>query len=412
MASTLNQRAIELIAVNTDMQDLEKCVVRKRIHVGKNLTRGLGTGMNPELGRQAAEENRSEIVEAMKGADLVFITAGLGGGTGSGAAPVVAEIAKENGALTVAIVTKPFTFEGTQRSRIAEEALMRLRERVDALIVVPNDRVFNVIKKETPLVRAFEKIDEILHDTLSGITELIASTGIINVDFSDVRTIMKEAGAAIVGVGTATSQNRALEAATQALNSPLLEFSIEGARGVLFGISGGRDMRMSEINDIAKAITATVDPSARIIFGAYHDRKLKAGSLKVTLIATGFSGTVKTSPELMSIPSLFGDIETTAKETKTETKNSPIQPKERERERERDRDREQAIPKDLRRPVEKSVASTPAATTKENSGVREFKVPTASEKKQAPAVTPIEQIEKDGSTWEIPAFLRRKRSRE
>jgi cell division protein FtsZ len=406
MASTLNQRAIELIAVNTDMQDLEKCVVRKRIHVGKNLTRGLGTGMNPELGRQAAEENRSEIVEAMKGADLVFITAGLGGGTGSGAAPVVAEIAKENGALTVAIVTKPFTFEGTQRSRIAEEALMRLRERVDALIVVPNDRVFNVIKKETPLVRAFEKIDEILHDTLSGITELIASTGIINVDFSDVRTIMKEAGAAIVGVGTSTSQNRALEAATQALNSPLLEFSIEGARGVLFGISGGRDMRMSEINDIAKAITATVDPSARIIFGAYHDRKLKAGALKVTLIATGFSGTVKTSPELMSIPSLFGDIETSAKETKPESKNTAPVTKERERE------REQAIPKDLRRPVEKIVTANTTTQTKEGSGIKEFKIVGSPEKKTPPPQPAQEPTQSESSTWEIPAFLRRKRSRE
>ena len=297
MSEHLNLRAIDLVAVNTDMQDLEKCSVRKRIHIGKNLTRGLGTGMNPELGRQAAEENRSEIVEAAKGADLVFITAGLGGGTGSGAAPVVAEIAREQGALTVAIVTKPFTFEGTQRSRVAEEALMRLRERVDALIVVPNDRVFNVIKKDTPVTRAFEKIDEILRDAISGITELIAATGIVNVDFSDVRTIMKEAGASLIGVGIASGEKRAIEAASLALNSPLLEFSVEGARGVLFGISGGRDLKMTEINEIAKAITATVDPSAKIIFGAYQDRKLKAGSLKVTLIATGFSGTVaKTSP--------------------------------------------------------------------------------------------------------------------
>ncbi len=424
MASHFNQRSIELISVNTDMQDLEKSQVRKRIHIGKNLTRGLGTGMNPELGRQAAEENRSEIVEAVKGADLIFITAGLGGGTGSGAAPVVAEIAKENGALTVAIVTKPFTFEGTQRSRIAEEALMRLRERVDALIVVPNDRVFNVIKKETPLVRAFEKIDEILRDALAGITELIATTGIINVDFSDVRTIMKEAGSAIVGVGTAGGQNRAVEAATQALNSPLLEFSIEGARGVLFGISGGRDMRMSEINDIAKAITATVDPSAKIIFGAYHDRKLKAGTLKVTLIATGFSGTAKTSPELMNMASLFGDMQmTTLREQKQDGKQAalPTPVKEKEHERERDRQREPAIARDLRRPIEK-VSQTPAQaqqSTKEPATViREFKLPNQPRPQpqpgnQQPAApkqpNPAAPAEDNSSIWEIPAFLRKKR---
>ncbi len=420
MATHFNQRSIELISVNTDMQDLEKSQVRKRIHIGKNLTRGLGTGMNPELGRQAAEENRSEIVEAVKGADLIFITAGLGGGTGSGAAPVVAEIAKENGALTVAIVTKPFTFEGTQRSRIAEEALMRLRERVDALIVVPNDRVFNVIKKETPLVRAFEKIDEILRDALSGITELIATTGIINVDFSDVRTIMKEAGSAIVGVGVAGGQNRAVEAATQALNSPLLEFSIEGARGVLFGISGGRDMRMSEINDIAKAITATVDPSAKIIFGAYHDRKLKAGTLKVTLIATGFSGTAKSSPELMNMASLFGDMQANTvreqKEQKQDGKQVQQPIKEKEREHERDRQREPAIARDLRRPIEKPqpVTQSPAASTKEPATVvREFKLPgqrpqqtTQPTQKAAPTPPPAED---NSSIWEIPAFLRKKR---
>jgi cell division protein FtsZ len=217
---------------------------------------------------------------------------------------------------------------------------------------------------------------------------------------------MKEAGAAIVGVGTSTSQNRALEAATQALNSPLLEFSIEGARGVLFGISGGRDMRMSEINDIAKAITATVDPSARIIFGAYHDRKLKAGALKVTLIATGFSGTVKTSPELMSIPSLFGDIETSAKETKPESKNTAPVTKERERE------REQAIPKDLRRPVEKIVTANTTTQTKEGSGIKEFKIVGSAEKKTPPPQPAQEPTQSESSTWEIPAFLRRKRSRE
>lgn len=400
MAGTLNQRSIELIAVNTDMQDLEKTDVRKRIHIGKNLTRGHGTGMNPELGRQAAEENRSEIVEAVKGADLIFITAGLGGGTGSGAAPVVAEIAKENGALTVAIVNKPFMFEGTQRSRIAEEALMRLRERVDALIVVPNDRIFNIIKKETPSYKALEKIDEILRDTIAGITELIATTGIINVDFSDVRTIMKEAGSTIVGLGVSGGQNRALEAATQALNSPLLEFSVEGARGVLFGIWGSRDMRMSEINDIAKAITATVDPSAKIIFGAYHDRKLKAGQIKVTLIATGFSGAAKTSPELMNMASLFSDMQQTTRSelTKPEPKAAPVAASKEEK-----KEREPVIPKELRKPVEKPATKEVA---------REFKVPAhvnpATTQKPQPA-TATSAPAPDASIWEIPAFLRKKR---
>jgi cell division GTPase FtsZ len=295
---------------------------------------------------------------------------------------------------------------------------MRLRERVDALIVVPNDRVFNVIKKETPLVRAFEKIDEILRDALSGITELIATTGIINVDFSDVRTIMKEAGSTIIGVGTATGNNRALESATQALNSPLLEFSIEGARGVLFGISGGRDMRMSEINDIAKAITATVDPSAKIIFGAYHDRKLKAGALKVTLIATGFSGTTKSSPELMNMNGLFGDLQQPAKEIKNETKQSAIvpakeKPTEREKERDRERiDREPALAKDLRRPVEKPATPNYGGQqpTKEvSSGVREFKLPPSTSNQPAKTVPPVQQQSQDSSIWEIPAFLRKKR---
>lgn len=393
MAEHLSPRSIELIAVNTDMQELEKGRVRKKIHIGKNLTRGLGTGMNPELGRQAAEENRSEIVEVAKGTDLVFITAGLGGGTGSGAAPVVADIAKENGALTVAIVTRPFTFEGTQRARVADEALMRLRERVDALIVVPNDRVFNVIKKDTPSHKALEKIDEILRDAINGITELITSTGIINVDFSDVRAIMREAGSAIIGVGVATGPNRALEAANLALNSPLLDFSVEGARGVLFGISGGRDMKMTEINDIAKTITATIDPSAKIIFGAYQDRKLKAGNIKVTLIATGFSGTVsKSSPELLNMASLFG--EATATEAKT-----PTAPAAKEKEHEKEKEKVRTSFKDML----KKPTPVPLKEVKTKEDKKEFKLPGQQPTtKAAPANPPAD-------TWEIPAFLRKKR---
>ena len=283
-------KAVDFVAINTDAQDLDYCKARHRIYIGKNLTRGLGTGMNPELGRQAAEENRSEIVESLKGADLVFITAGLGGGTGSGAAPVIAEAARENGALTVAVVTKPFTFEGAQRAKIAQEALAKLKEKVDTLIVVPNDRIFSVIKKDTPIVKAFEFIDDVLRYSVQGIAELIAMPGIINVDFADVKAIMKDAGAALVGIGLSSGQERAMSAVDQAINSPLLEISIEGAKGVLFAVSGGKDMRLNEIHDIAKVIGDSIDPAAKIIFGAYHDRKLRKGAIKVIMIATGFNG--------------------------------------------------------------------------------------------------------------------------
>lgn len=297
-------KSIDFIAINTDAQDLDYCRARHRIYIGKNLTRGLGTGMNPELGRQAAEENRSEIVESLKGADLVFITAGLGGGTGSGASPVIAEAAKENGALTVAIVTKPFAFEGAQRAKIAQEALLKLKDKVDTLIVVPNDRIFSVIKKDTPIVKAFEYIDDVLRYSVQGIAELIAMPGIINVDFADVKAIMKEAGSALVGIGLSGGQERAINAVDQAINSPLLEVSIDGAKGILFAVSGGKDLRLNEIHDIAKVIGESVDPSARIIFGAYHDRKLKKGALKVILIATGFNGSTLKNGD-SSISTLF-----------------------------------------------------------------------------------------------------------
>ena len=283
-------KTVDFIAINTDAQDLDYCRAKHRIYVGKNLTRGLGTGMNPELGRQAAEENRSEIVEKLKGADLVFITAGLGGGTGSGASPVIAEAAKEIGALTVAVVTKPFAFEGSQRARIAQEALQKLKDKVDTLIVVPNDRIFSIIKKDTPIIKAFEYIDDVLRYSVQGIAELIAMPGIINVDFADVKAIMRDAGSALVGIGISTGQERAMTAVNQAVNSPLLEISIDGAKGLLFAVSGGKDLKLNEIHDIAKVVGESVDPAAKIIFGAYHDRKLRKGAIKVILIATGFNG--------------------------------------------------------------------------------------------------------------------------
>ncbi|MEK7163014.1 MAG: cell division protein FtsZ [Patescibacteria group bacterium] len=296
-------RSVDLIAINTDIQDLNGVNARKKIHIGKNLTRGLGTGMNPDLGRQAAEESRSEIIEVLKGADMIFITAGEGGGTGSSGAPVVAEIAKELGILTIAVVTKPFSFEGSQRMRIAQEGITKLRGCVDALITIPNDKIFSVINKDTSLLKAFEAIDEVLKSAVLGITELIMSPGIVNIDFADVKTIMNEAGSAIIGIGVAGGQERASRAVNMAINSPLLETSIEGAKGVLFGISGHKDLKMSEINEIAKLISESVDHAAKIIFGAYHDRKLNKGQLKITLIATGFNGDLRQTSSLSS--SLF-----------------------------------------------------------------------------------------------------------
>lgn len=283
-------KGVDFIAINTDHQDLDQCNVKHKIYIGRTLTKGLGTGMNPDLGRQAAEENRSEIAEALKGADLVFVTAGLGGGTGTGAAPVVAEVAKQSGALTVAVATKPFAFEGSQRERVAKEGLVKLKEKVDAIIAVPNDRIFSIIGKDTSLIKAFEAIDEVLRGALKGIVDLIANPGIINVDFADVRNIIQDSGVAVIGVGTGGGTDRAATAINLALNSPLLETSAEGAKAVLLGVSGGRDMKMSEVNEAAKAVSQVVDPGARIIFGAYHDRDLKPNHIKVTLIATGFNG--------------------------------------------------------------------------------------------------------------------------
>ncbi len=304
MRDDLGIRGVEFIAINTDAQDLDYSNVRRKIYIGKNLTKGLGTGMNPDIGRQAAEENRSEIAESLKGADLIFLTFGAGGGTGSGAGPVIAEVAKETGALTIAVVTKPFAFEGAQRSRIAQEALVKLKDKVDTLIVVPNDHIFSLIKKDTPIIKAFEAIDDVLRGAVAGISELISNHGIINVDFADVRAVMQDAGPALIGVGYGTTQERAITAVNQAVNSPLLEIAIDGARSVLFAVAGGRDLKMTEINEAAKVISGAIDPSAKVIFGAYYDKRLKPGQVKITVIATGFNGQIIKNVEA-TMPSLF-----------------------------------------------------------------------------------------------------------
>jgi len=281
-------KGVEFIAINTDAQDLHHSKAQDKIHIGKNVTRGLGAGMDPELGRQAAEESKEEISRAIDGADMVFITAGMGGGTGTGAAPVVAELSKSIGALTIAVVTKPFVFEGSQRGQIALEGLEELAGNVDTLITIPNDRLLSLIDKKTTLIEAFATVDDVLRQAVQGISDLIVLPGIINVDFADVRAIMKNAGSALIGIGKASGDERAVEAARQAINSPLVEVSIDGAKGLLFTIAGGSDISMSEVNKAAEIITEAVDPEAKIIFGAVNDQNLTKGELRITVIATGF----------------------------------------------------------------------------------------------------------------------------
>ncbi len=285
-------KGVDFVAVNTDAQDLHRSLAKKKIHIGKNLTRGLGTGMNPDLGKRAAEETKEELQEVLKGADMVFVTGGMGGGTGTGAAPVVARTAKEMGALTVGVATKPFSFEGAQRSRLAEQGLEELRKEVDALIVIPNDRLLSIVSKDTTAKAAFAMCDDILKQAVEGISDLITTPGIINLDFADIRAIMENAGSALMGIGAASGEKRAEEAARAAINSPLLDLSINGAKGVLFAVAGGDDLTLLEINEAARIITESVDPNAKIIFGTIRDEKLKKNELKVTVIATGFPETI------------------------------------------------------------------------------------------------------------------------
>lgn len=280
---------IEFVGINTDSQDLHHCKASEKIHIGKNLTRGLGAGMNPDVGRQAAEENRDEIQDVLKNTDMVFITCGLGGGTGTGAAPVIAEAAREVGALTVAVVTKPFAFEGAQRRRIAEEGLENLMDQVDTIITIPNDKILQIIDKKTLLLDSFKIADDILRQGVQGISDLITIPGIVNVDFADVKAIMQNTGSSLMGIGIASGENRAVQAAKQAINSPLLELSIDGAKGVLFNVSGGSDLTMTEVNEAANIITEFIDDEAKVIFGAVTDESLKKGEIKVTVIATGFT---------------------------------------------------------------------------------------------------------------------------
>lgn len=281
-------KGVELIAINTDVQDLRKTKADLKLRIGRKLTQGLGTGMNPEIGKRAALENQAEIQEILKDTDMVFIAGGMGGGTCTGAAPVVAQIAKDLGTLTIAIMTKPFSFEGLTRMRIAERGIRNLKEKVDTLILISNDKLLSVLDPKVSLFNAFWICDDILRQAVKGISDLIMLPGIINVDFADVQAIMKNSGTALFGIGKAQGARRAEEAAMSAINSPLLDISPKGAKGILFNVSGGKDISLSEIDEIAKVICQEVNPEAKVIFGAVQDEKLKKGEIKVTVIATGF----------------------------------------------------------------------------------------------------------------------------
>jgi cell division protein FtsZ len=281
---------VEFVAVNTDAQALLMCDADVKIHIGAKATRGLGAGADPNVGREAAAESRDELKEALKGADMIFVTAGEGGGTGTGGAPIVADIARELDALTVGVVTRPFSFEGRRRAQQAEQGIIELSEKVDTLIIIENDRLLQVVEKKTPLSDAFKMADDILRQGVQGITDLITVPGIVNLDFADVRTIMRDAGSALMGIGTGQGENRAGEAARHAVSSPLLESSIEGATGILLNISGPLDLGLFEVNEAAEVVTGAADQNANVIFGAVIDENLR-DEVRVTVIATGFGAT-------------------------------------------------------------------------------------------------------------------------
>jgi len=299
MISSAQINGVDFIAINTDAQALIKSQANTKVQIGENLTKGLGSGGNPAVGHSAAEESSEKIKELLDGSDMVFLTCGMGGGTGTGATPVIAKIAKDLGALTVAVVTKPFAFEGTRRMVSAEDGIAELKDKVDTLIVIPNQRILEVVDKKLTLLEAFKVADSVLTHGVQGISDLITVAGLINVDFADVKTIMKDAGSALMGIGVGIGENRAMHAARQATSSPLLEVSMDGARGVLFNITGGMDLTMSEVDEASKVIAAAADPDANIIFGATIDENMH-DQIRITVIATGFDESKRRLQQLMN----------------------------------------------------------------------------------------------------------------
>ena len=309
-------KGVQFLSANTESQVLELSKADVTIQIGEKVTKGLGAGANPQIGEEAAQESREEIIKALEGADMVFVTAGMGGGTGTGAAPIVAECAKEVGALTVGVVTKPFAFEGKRRRAAAEKGIEFLTQKVDTIIVIPNDKLLQVVDKKCSVSDAFSKADEVLRQGIKGISDLIQIPGLINLDFADVKTIMTNQGEALMGIGEGTGENRAADAAKMAINSPLLETSIDGAKGILLNISGSSDLGIFEVNEAAQIISDAADPDANIIFGSVIDESL-GDKVQVTVVATGFGNNAKSVPE-------FGKTTTTSRPASTTTTNSGI----------------------------------------------------------------------------------------
>ena len=309
-------KGVQFLAVNTENQVLELSKADVTIQIGEKVTKGLGAGANPQVGEEAAQESREEIIKALEGADMVFVTAGMGGGTGTGAAPIVAECAKEVGALTVGVVTKPFAFEGKRRRAAAEKGIEFLTQKVDTIIVIPNDKLLQVVDKKCTITDAFSKADDVLRQGIKGISDLIQIPGLINLDFADVKTIMTEQGEALMGIGVSEGENRAVDAAKMAINSPLLETSIDGAKGILLNISGSSDLSIFEVNEAAEIISEAADPDANIIFGSVIDESL-GDKVQITVVATGFNSSAKSVPE-------FGKTTTTSRPTSTTNSNSGI----------------------------------------------------------------------------------------
>jgi cell division protein FtsZ len=374
-------RGVEFVAINTDKQALTNNDAAIKIQIGRDTTRGLGSGADPDIGRTSAEENKEEIYEAIKGADMVFITCGMGGGTGTGASPYVAEIAKELGALTIGVVTKPFTFEGQRRRKVAELGTQELKEKVDTLITIPNDRLLQVIDKKTSLFDAFGVVDDVLRQGVQGISDLITLHGIINVDFADVKAIMQDAGSALMGIGRGTGDNRAIEAARAAIESPLLELSIDWAKGILFNITGGTDLGMYEIDEAAKAITEAADPEANIIFGAIIDEAMQ-GEVKITVIATGFEG------EANKRDRRFGTVNSTQLGAHISRMPEPIQP----------------APAAPHQPQEEE----PMLPFTPTFNPQRYEAPQNPPPPPRQSPYPPETKEDEGDTLDVPTFIRRK----
>lgn len=389
----LGIRGVEFIAINTDAQALHNSNADKKVHIGKTVTRGLGAGMNPDQGRQAAEESSEDILEAIKNADMVFITCGLGGGTGTGAAPIISQLAKEQGILTVAVVTKPFTFEGQKRKEIAEEGYSNLKDKVDAIISISNDRILQIIDKKTSLIDAFKTVDDVLRQGIQGISDLITTHGVVNADFADVRTIMQDAGTALMGIGSASGDNRAVEAARNAINSPLLELAIDGAQGVLFNITGGPSLGMFEIDEAAKIITKSVDPGAKIKFGAVIDEEM-GDSIQITVIATGFD-------EMQKRPTMIRSVELEESFSARDSKQME------DIKREAQRREEQRRMEEARRAEEIARGREEQARREEMQREEETKNPAPRKPLFSPAKS-VEEPPAEQDELDIPAFIRKK----